>query len=53
MRLEPEPEWTLNSGQKVQPKYGSAAGSGSRVEPPSPPQSPKVRHRWDHSQSGS
>ena len=34
MRLEPEPEWTLYSGQKIQPKYGSGTGSGSRVEPP-------------------
>ena len=37
---------------KEQPKYGSGAGSGSRVEPPPWPQSPKVRHRWDQSQSG-
>ena len=28
-----EPEWTVYSGQKVQPKYGSGAGSRSRVDP--------------------
>ena len=26
----------INSGQKIQPKYGSGAGSGSGVYPPQP-----------------
>ena len=34
MRPEPDPVWTLNSGQKVQPKYGSGTGSRSIVDPP-------------------
>ena len=27
-------QYSENSGQQVQPKYGSGAGSGSRVDPP-------------------
>ena len=38
MGLEPESQWTLNSSQKVQPKHGSGAGSGSRVDPQNLPQ---------------
>ena len=49
MGLEPEQEWTLNSGQKVQHKYWSGAGSRSGVDPP---QSAKLRHIWDWSWRG-
>ena len=32
--MVPGLEWTMNSGQKVQPTYRYGAGSGSGVDPP-------------------
>ena len=51
MGLEPESQWILNSGQKVQPKYDLELNLDPELIPPQQPQSAKVWHRWDQCQT--